>query len=208
MFIAHLPAAYLGMRALLKKLELRRSDTRLLMSAGLVAAVLPDLDLFYFYLIDQRQHVHHSYWTHIPAFWASIGLVCALTASLLQDRALKWLTWTVMLNIFLHLLLDSVASKIYWLYPFSEQSYGLLQIPSVHSYWVLNYLLHWSFALELLICLAALYHYLKDRRNLKSGGRKPRAEVERPRPAFKSGASRCAPHHETQVRHSVFIERV
>jgi len=39
--------------------------------------VLPDLDMAYFYLIDERQRRHHTYWGHIPFAWAVAGGVGA-----------------------------------------------------------------------------------------------------------------------------------
>ena len=37
--------------------------------------VAPDVDMLRFYLIDNREHRHHSYLTHRPIIWA--GILCA-----------------------------------------------------------------------------------------------------------------------------------
>ncbi|VTR68827.1 hypothetical protein DESC_720205 [Desulfosarcina cetonica] len=28
--------------------------------------------MIYFYIFDHRQHHHHTYWTHIPLYWAIV----------------------------------------------------------------------------------------------------------------------------------------
>ncbi|MCM0684581.1 hypothetical protein [Akkermansia massiliensis] len=48
MFIAHLPAGYL----LAKTIRLRTPGRKAVMTAALLGAIAPDLDLFYFYTLD------------------------------------------------------------------------------------------------------------------------------------------------------------
>lgn len=45
------------------------------MTAALLGAIAPDLDLFYFYTLDGRQHHHYSYWTHYPSVWFALMLL-------------------------------------------------------------------------------------------------------------------------------------
>lgn len=161
MFIAHLPAGYLITRALLGKKNLSAKQYRFFFALGLFAAVLPDLDLFYFYLIDNRQHLHHSYWTHLPVFWATVGVICLLSAWLLKDAKLKTASLVFFPGILSHLVLDSVAGKMFWLYPFVNERYSIFHITSRFDWWVWNYIFHWTFAFELMICLAALTVFLK-----------------------------------------------
>ncbi len=71
MFIAHLPAGYL----LAKTIRLRTPGRKAVMTAALLGAIAPDLDLFYFYTLDGRQHHHHSYWTHYPSVWFALMLL-------------------------------------------------------------------------------------------------------------------------------------
>ncbi len=163
MFIAHLPAGYLLTRALLDRKNLLAKQYRFFFALGLFAAVLPDLDLFYFYLIDNRQHLHHSYWTHLPVFWATVGLICILSAWLLKDAKLKTASRVFFPSLFSHLVLDSVAGKMFWLYPFIDERYSIFHISARFDWWVLNYIFHWTFAIELMICLAALSVFLNDR---------------------------------------------
>ena len=73
----------------------------------------------------------------------------------------------MLIGVFIHLILDSVAGGILWLYPFSDLSYALIKVPSRYSFWVLNYVFHWVFYLEIFLVLTALYlligDFLKDR---------------------------------------------
>ena len=157
MFIAHLPAGYIAGSALAgiaKRHQL--TDPGRLMLTVLVASILPDLDLLWFYFVDHRQHVHHTYWTHVPAFWLTLAVcVSLISVAVRRSSALPYIA-AATLGVLVHLVLDTVAGGIYWLYPFSPAEFRWVHVPSVHGWWVANFLLHWSFALELLVLVAAL----------------------------------------------------
>jgi len=162
MFIAHMPAGFLLSRYLLKNERDEPSYIKYLL-IGLIASIAPDFDLAYFHLIDARQHPHHSYWTHIPIFWVGIY-------TLLVYPVYKWLgrTGFKLLSMFLlcgllHMSLDSVASGIKWLYPIDKSYFGLWRIPSVHDWWVANYLFHWTFFIEMVICSIAGVVFFRDK---------------------------------------------
>lgn len=52
----------------------------------------------------------------------------------------------------LHLLLDTFVGDIWWGAPFYDQPLALFSVPARFSPWWLNFVLHWSFAVELAIC--------------------------------------------------------
>ncbi|TIL70163.1 MAG: metal-dependent hydrolase, partial [Mesorhizobium sp.] len=56
----------------------------------------------------------------------------------------------------IHMILDSVASPIMWLMPFDRRALELVTVPAMYRNWVMSFMLHWTFALELLICAWAL----------------------------------------------------
>lgn len=154
MLIGHAPAGYLLSRWLSSRLRLGGPRRRAVLLTGILCSVLPDLDLLYFYTVDARQHHHHTYWSHTPVFWG-----CAFAGLLpvaLRYPLLRPFTAVAGSCVFLHLVLDSISAKILWLYPLSDRSFGLFEVPSVHSAWVLNFLTHWTFALELGLLLAAV----------------------------------------------------
>ena len=174
MFIAHLPAGYLLTKALLRKRPevgtgeegsvARLGELQRLFFTGLFFSVAPDLDLFWFYLGSDRLVPHHQYITHWPLFWLALAAGVWMLSLIL--RKIEWRPYIFMAlaNVMLHLVLDSVAAEIYWLAPFSFWQLNLAAVPAVHTWWVWNFVLHWTFALEISICLAALLLFIHGRR--------------------------------------------
>ena len=151
MMIAHIPAGYLLSRRLAPRLAGNPARLRGLMALGLVAAVLPDIDLFYFYLIDNRQTLHHEYWTHVPTFWAAVALVVAGLFRLARAPIPTAAFALIFANIFLHLVLDTMAGGIAWAYPWDQTSFVAVTVPARFDWWVWNFVLHWSFLAEIAI---------------------------------------------------------
>lgn len=145
----------------------------------MLGAVAPDFDLAYFYLVDERRHSHHSYWTHFPILW--IGLLLLSLAWLrwgkLSDRAAFAAVFA--LNGLGHMVLDSVVGQISWLAPFADKPYSLFAVPAAYHIWWLNFLLHWSFVLELFIVAWAVYLW-RRRPVFRSLTRSRRLGVGRP----------------------------
>ena len=162
MFVAHAPAGYVLTSVLLKhyapSLDSHRIVNRLFWF-GIVMSLLPDSDLFYFYLIDQCQHLHHSYWIHIPAYWLLICAGCAVISRILNKKLLLLATIILGANIFLHLILDTVVGYICWFYPFSSRAIAIFTVPARYSWWGFNFLLHWTFLFEILIILLAILYW-------------------------------------------------
>ena len=155
MFLAHLPAGYIVARRLAPRLAPDAARARRLMAVCLAASVLPDIDLLYFYLGDGRQTLHHDYWTHIPAFWLlSTGAAVALFR--IARVPVPWPAVAGLLaGVFLHLALDTVTGGIAWLYPYHTGRIVLIEVPARFGWWVWNFVLHWSFALEVAILVWA-----------------------------------------------------
>ena len=145
-FLAHLPADYL----LTKRIEARTGASGL-MPLGLVASVLPDLDLFRFYVLDHRRVLHHEYWTHVPFWWAVIAAAWCLGVAMMRRRKAVAGSAVFFGNIFLHLVLDTVAGGVAWFAPVSRRVFVVVNVPAGHRWWVWNFVLHWTFAVELLV---------------------------------------------------------
>ena len=64
MLTAHLPSGYILARHWLNRWP--SVHVRLMLLAGVVGAVVPDLDMLWFHLVDNRQTHHHRYFTHWP----------------------------------------------------------------------------------------------------------------------------------------------
>jgi len=158
MFIAHLPASYLLTCPWRKYLNTQA------IGACIIGGVFPDFDMFYFYLVDQRATHHHLYWTHLPIFWLFLAL--AAIDVVLATKREKWKLplFFFFVGVVLHMCLDSIAGPIYWLYPFSSTPIHLVHVPVVHDWWVWNFVLHWSFMLEIGICTLWLGYLVLSRR--------------------------------------------
>lgn len=157
MFLAHLPAGYILTNFLQKKLNTSR-----FLWVGLVASILPDIDLVYFYLFDHRQTLHHSYWIHVPFYWLILGLLTLIVIRLSKQRAYLAAAIIFFANIFLHLLLDTLVGKIEWLYPISSHAFYLFDVPAKYDFWVYNFIFHWTFLLEMAVIVWAVYLLFKN----------------------------------------------
>jgi inner membrane protein len=151
MFIAHLPAGYL-----LSRLHPALKRDSVWVMAG---AVSPDLDMLYFTLVDAGATHHHHYLTHRPALWLAL---CALSL-LVRHAALARPLCALSLGALLHVALDSVAGAIDWGWPIWTWGGPLVIVPATYDWWVMSFLTHWTFAVELLICLSAAVWFWQDR---------------------------------------------
>jgi hypothetical protein len=57
---------------------------------------------------------------------------------------------------------DSVVGDIAWLAPYSDEYFALFHVEAMFKPWWLNFILHWSFALELLLVALAVYLWRRD----------------------------------------------
>ncbi len=141
MFIAHLPAGYILTRALPR---LRRHKFWVL--AG---SILPDADLLLIFSGLGPMVHHHNYLTHRPAFWLmllALGIVLGLRGGILRALAAGGVC---------HVMLDTVTGRIDWGWPLIDLQHALITVPATQDWWVLSFLTHWSFGVELMICLCA-----------------------------------------------------
>ena len=155
MFIAHLPAGYL------LGTTLRQLSNKTLFVGCILGSIIPDLDMFYFYFIDNRQTHHHEYLTHWPLTWFGVVLFGLLNQPI--HRTFSFSLLGLGIGGLLHMVLDSVAAPINWLAPFSDLTVELITIPAAHSNWVLSFLLHWTFLIEIGICLVAGFYWWKSK---------------------------------------------
>ena len=155
MLTAHLPGGYVSAR-------IANVYAAAPFCAVLVGSVFPDLDLIWFYWIDDRAFHHHRYWVHIPGFWL---IVAAVGVPMFKFIAPSFTP--VLLAFFggvaVHILLDSLAGSIAWLWPFDNRLFALFDVPASQSHWILSFLFHWTFVIELLIWRAAAMLWWRSR---------------------------------------------
>lgn len=156
MFIAHLPAGYLAARLACRRFN--DIPRRGLMLAEMAGGVFTDIDLVYATFADGPRIHHHLYWTHLPVIWLCFALPFYPITLLAGERVARHrrLAGVFLLGVGTHLILDSVAGDIWWLWPWVDEPFSLVHIPAAHSPWWLNYLLHWTFGLELAIVTLVL----------------------------------------------------
>jgi len=166
LFIAHIPASYILIKETVSRLPrfFSQARPRRLVVVALVASIFPDLDLIYFYVFDGRQSNHHSYWTHIPLYWLLIAVIVFIVLKGLKRSYLTPYVVTFFISIVLHLVLDSMVGGIMWFYPFSLNLLSLVEIKASAQWWVLNFIWHWTFGIELLLVYLAVLKWVVTRR--------------------------------------------
>lgn len=161
MLIAHLPSGYI-----LGRIWPGRADSaKAVLIAAMVGSVIPDIDMLYFHLIDDGRTHHHDYPTHWPLAWLAGGLVAMLLAAWLRPG------WLAPVAAFfaaamMHMVMDSIAAPIGWLRPISDWQIELVRVPATYSHWIISFILHWTFALELVICGVALIMLVRSSRTM------------------------------------------
>lgn len=163
MLIGHLPAGYISSKLLYPRLNAPGVSIKPFIGAAMLGAVAPDFDMFYFYLGDHRQHLHHSYWTHYPVLWVGLLLASATWYYASRSNGHSALAVIFSLNGLIHMLLDSIAGKIQWLAPYSDKPYVLFTVPARYHPWWMNFVLHWTFAFELALVAWAAYLWRRSR---------------------------------------------
>ncbi len=161
MLIAHLPSGYLMGRA--------AGASRAAMAAGLFGAIAPDLDMFWFHLVDHGRVHHHDYPTHIPGCWLIVAVIVLGLLRVLAPAKL-FITAMFFAGIFLHLVLDTLVGGIMWLWPFNDRLITLAVVPARYDHWVISFILHWSFLIEIAITLLAAALFWRDRRGRAASG--------------------------------------
>lgn len=157
MFIGHLPSAYLVYR-----LAAPRSLSKATFRAGMVGAVFPDIDMLWFYFVDDRGHHHHWYLTHRPAVWLGLLLLCGLLTYLSRTRHVA-IGISFCIGALIHIVFDSIAGQVYWLWPLSDATVTLVVVPPTHSHYILSFLAHWIFKVEIAVTILAAIVFLHGR---------------------------------------------
>ena len=151
MLTAHLPAGYVLARGL-------PSGIRWGVPVVLIASVFPDFDMIFFHLVDDRSIHHHRYWVHVPAFWLAVA---AVSLPLLHRVGLGVTGLAALAALFLHMFLDTIGGGILWYAPFSDELVTLITVPATQGHWIISFILHWTFLLELAIWGLAIFLWLR-----------------------------------------------
>ncbi len=154
MLTAHLPSGYVMARLSPQRIPY-------LLPAALLGAMLPDIDMIWFLFVDHGAVHHHRYWVHIPAFWLLVAIFVLPVMTKLHRLPTGLVFFAA---IALHLVLDTIAGGIMWGAPFSDHLFALTTVPSSHGNWIVSFMLHWTFALELAVWIAAVFLWVRRER--------------------------------------------
>ncbi|NNE89089.1 MAG: metal-dependent hydrolase [Silicimonas sp.] len=150
MIIGHLPAGYMAAVGLTRFLP-----SRALFLGVVLGAVLPDIDMLWFVLVDSSYH-HHALLPHRPIVWLGI-----LITGLLWQR--KFMTGLGLGGV-LHVTLDTTLGQIAWAWPISARYWTFIEVQPTHSHYLLSFANHWTFQVELALVGLALLVFWKRRK--------------------------------------------
>lgn len=159
MIIAHAPSGYILATSIMRRVVSAPVTAKLIVFAGITGAVAPDVDMLYFHFIDDRQTHHHKYISHWPIVWITLVVATVLWFRYARQSKAAALAMVFCLGGMLHVILDSFVGDIWWFAPLMDQPYSLFTVPARFKPWWLNFILHWSFAVEWVICIWALLVY-------------------------------------------------
>ena len=173
MLIAHAPAGYLLTRVLSATLfktsvepNRRNRFYQVLMAAGVIGAIFPDIDLLYQMVFDPGCVSHHLYCTHFPLFWIAVWSTLFAVGMILKTPRLVIAGSIFCANSLLHCVLDTLTGEIYWFAPFSHIGLNVFTVANVHVWWVRNYVDHWTFLVEIGITTVAMLVFLRVKETL------------------------------------------
>lgn len=127
----------------------------------LLGSILPDFDMAWWLWLSDRQVSHHTYWTHLPAFWLTLFAIalafgaCAGLKSMLRPLLVFGAA------ILAHLIMDTHVGGILWAYPFSDHKFCLFAVPNDNGHFLVSAILHWTFLIEVPLILIAAYVTLR-----------------------------------------------
>jgi inner membrane protein len=162
MLIAHVPMGYLQGKWFSRYAKLPLKQVMLLSLLGNIA---PDFDMFYFYVFDGRKTHHHDYVTHWPLFWIAVSSFLIAATYVLKRKNIT-LSLAFSIGTMSHMVMDSVAAPIHWLAPFSQANFELVHVPAISSNWIISFVSHWTFGIEIMICIYAFVLFLQSRRKV------------------------------------------
>jgi inner membrane protein len=158
MIFGHAAIAVIGYKAL---------RVRAAPAAGIAFAIgslFPDLDLLWWKFFSDQRTPHHLFWPHLPLFWMLLGALVFLVSKFFDPSYIKISVW-FLLGVALHILLDTHAGGVAWLYPFSSKMFYLFPVSDTHKNFLISGVLHWTFILELPFIMTAAWILLKAIQN-------------------------------------------
>jgi hypothetical protein len=109
-------------------------QSTILLWLGALFGFAPDIDMFFAFFkigalkIDTAKSDHRQFVTHSPLLWLLAGLLIASAGMVNKDSFIISIGMLLWLCSWSHFILDSIANKVEWLWPFSNKLYGFNDI--------------------------------------------------------------------------------
>ena len=101
-----------------------------------------------------------------------------LISKIIENRIVFLCGLMLILQSMIHLALDSLVGGILWLYPFNSTAYTLIIVPARFGHWVLNFVFHWTFIIELgIVVLAIIAFFLRKQHQRANALRLPSGDA-------------------------------
>ncbi len=157
MIFSHAPAGFLA-SFLTKKWwgrGLNTVQTRTLLILATIFGIIPDLDVFYYYLFN-AQVLHREIILHSFFVYALITIIIIFVSHKFKNRFWQAVGIVFFIGTFSHLLLDSLAAGVMWLYPIQSRLFGLLIVPTIANSFFGQYFTLINFIFEFSISFFAI----------------------------------------------------
>jgi membrane-bound metal-dependent hydrolase YbcI (DUF457 family) len=125
LWLGHIALGYLASKLVISLLGIPLSPNQAdsLILIGMMAAILPDIDLVPFFLRHksfkiQKDKSHRKVWSHAPLLWAFLIII---VASFLKSQFALMSVLVFLIGSLSHFLADSIEYGVFWLWPFSKK---------------------------------------------------------------------------------------
>jgi inner membrane protein len=165
MILAHGPLGYLLAYVSQNRwyTQIQPAQRRWVYLAAFIGGIFPDVDLFYFYLVDSSVS-HRQLITHSLITYTVLLIVMVLLLKLRPQQRFWWLAGIVFcVGAYSHIAADMLIGMAALFNPMSQTLYGLVSIPWYRDSWFMRYNLVTNFTAETVIILVALGTYLRKR---------------------------------------------
>lgn len=159
---AHIPAGFIVCQLLIGRFKNRIQSYPLFFFWGLTGAILPDVDYLYQTFFDYQNYDHHYYFLHFPLFWSALLICSSAMVFLHKKKQTTTIAFMFSLNGFIHMILDSIEGRIFWLAPFSYKGYSASSLIRQRYPSFIDENPAWSSTVEAFIFFLALALFLKS----------------------------------------------
>jgi len=127
----------------------------ILLILGAFFGVFPDLDVFYYYFVNARA-LHREVIFHSFVLYLVIFAILYFVGRVMKNAFCRALSFVFFFGTLSHLVLDSLAAGIMWVYPINHRLFGLLIIPQIADSFFGQYFTLINFSLEVVLTILGI----------------------------------------------------